>query len=92
MSNKIEELNRLRRIHLRSVPLACGCKWQCWCTFPPLTDHQVDCWAAAARQIMAATGGTPILRLEVLRALWRRGGEDRVLAEMLHAAMGSEAA
>ena len=35
-------------------------------------------------------GQIPLLELEVLRALRRRGGLDRALAEMLHAATGGE--
>ena len=92
VADRVEALQRLRRNHSRTVPLECGCKWHCWCTFPPLTDHQLDGWAAAARHIIATTGQTPILPVEVLRAVWRRRGADRDLAEKLHSAMRSEAA
>jgi len=34
----------------------------------------------------------PLLPIEVLRALYRRGGDDRALAIELHAATGGEAA
>ncbi|AFC55001.1 hypothetical protein OCQ_34890 [Mycobacterium paraintracellulare] len=37
---------------------------------------------------MLATGRTPVLPIEVRRALWRRGGADRELAELLHEACG----
>jgi hypothetical protein len=44
---------------------------------------------AAARHILAV-GEVPLLPLEVLCALWRRGGHDRALAEQLHAATGGQ--
>jgi hypothetical protein len=66
--------------------LDCGCRHICWCTMPPLSDNQIDGWADCARFIRDTTGCTPMLPIEVLRALYRRGGEDRVLAEQLHAA------
>ncbi len=50
----------------------------------------IDAGRAAARHILDSTGRVPLLEFEVLQALWRRGGEDRVLAEMLHAAAGGE--
>ena len=56
----------------------------CGCTAPPLTNNQLDGWADCARYILATTGCSPMLPLEVLRALWKRGGEDRALAEKLH--------
>lgn len=37
-------------------------------------------------------GRAPLLPLEVRRALWRRGGADRELAELLHDECGGEAA
>ena len=83
-----ERLSRLRRAHRRSAPLDCGCKWTCWCTMPPLSDHQLDGWALAADYVMATTGCAPRLPLEVLRALYRRGGDDRALAVKLHGAAG----
>jgi len=49
----------------------------------------VDAGRDAARDILA-TGQVPLLEFEILRALWRRGGADRVLAEQLHAATGGE--
>lgn len=72
--------------------LDCGCDTAdprlCRCTQPPLTDHAVDGWKSAAGYILDTTGQTPLLPLEVLRALYRRGGQDRALAEQLHAATG----
>jgi hypothetical protein len=77
---------RWRRAVQRALPLDCGCRIACHCTFPPLTDNQIDGYADAARYILDTTGCTPMLPLEVLRGLYRRGGEDRALAEKLHAA------
>jgi hypothetical protein len=50
----------------------------------------VDGWRDSAVHILAA-GLLPRLPIEVLRALHRRGGRDRLLAEMLHDAIGGEA-
>ncbi|OSC27105.1 hypothetical protein B8W68_09900 [Mycobacterium paraintracellulare] len=73
----------------RSVPLDCGCRdpWPCHCTEPPLSEHAIDGWRDAAEHVLA-TGRTPVLPIEVRRALWRRGGADRELAELLHEACG----
>ena len=49
----------------------------------------VDAGAAAARHLLGV-GHVPLLELEMLQALWRRGGRDRDLAEQLHAAAGGE--
>ncbi len=56
----------------------------CDCAATALSDNQIDGWADCARYILATTGCSPMLPLEVLRALWKRGGEDRALAEKLH--------
>jgi hypothetical protein len=47
----------------------------------------VDAGAAAAAHLLELAY-TPILHTEVLQALWRRGGDDRALAEHLHQACG----
>jgi hypothetical protein len=75
------------------VPLDCGCRdpWPCRCTEPPLSDRMIDASRDAARHLLD-TGQIPLLELEVLRALYRRGRFDRALAEMLHAATGQEVA
>lgn len=80
------QLRRRREAARRVPPLACGCPdpWPCRCTEPPFTEHGLDGWASAARHLRS-TGKTPLLPLEVLRALHRRGGADRELAESLHA-------
>jgi hypothetical protein len=76
------------------VPLDCGCPRGphtdpigCSCTSPTISEHQLDGWRDAAIHVL--TGGqTPMLPIEVRRALWRRGGTDRDLAEQLHQASG----
>lgn len=82
------QLGRRRNQSNRSVPLDCGCRdgWTCRCTQPPLSDHAIDAWRDAAKHVLG-TGRIPLgLPLEVRRALWRRGGRDRELAEQLHQA------
>ena len=37
-------------------------------------------------------GAVPLVKIEVLQALWRRGGKDRELAELLFEATGGEIA
>jgi hypothetical protein len=88
--------NALRRRRLasqRMVPLDCGCRdpWPCRCTDPPLTERMVDGWRDAALHVLP-TGHIPLLPLEARQALWRRGGRDRALAELLHDACGGEPA
>ena len=80
------------------APLDCGCPrgphadpLGCSCTFPPLSERQIDSWRDSALHILRS-GNIPVLPIEVRRALWRRGGADRMLAELLHDACGGEAA
>jgi hypothetical protein len=86
---------RQRRRHAaaRSVPLDCGCRdpYVCHCTEPPLSEHAIESWRRTALHLLGA-GHVPFLPLEARRALWKRGGADRVLAELLHDACGGEAA
>ncbi|BBY36820.1 hypothetical protein MMAN_09540 [Mycobacterium mantenii] len=69
----------------RLNPLDCGCRdpWPCRCTVPPLSDKRIDAGRDAALHVLA-TGNVPLLEYEVLQALWRRGGKDRELAELLY--------
>lgn len=85
--------NRRRGAADRSVPLDCGCRdpWPCRCDEPPLTERAVDSWRDTALHVLR-TGHVPVLPIEARRALWKRGGADRVLAELLHEACGGEAA
>lgn len=87
------QLDRRRSAADRSVPLDCGCRdpWPCRCTDPPLSDHAIDSWRDSALEILRG-GHMPVLPVEARRALWRRGGRDRLLAELLHDACGGEAA
>jgi hypothetical protein len=81
---------RRRRAAQRLMPLDCGCAdpWPCRCRrADPLTDHQVDGWRAAALDIIE-DGHAPIVPVEVVRRLWKRGGRDRELAERLRALTG----
>lgn len=85
--DRASQAARRRAAAARSVPLDCGCgcrdPWICRCTQPPLSGHVIDGWRDAAEHVLA-TGQTPLIPLEVRRALWRRGGHDRQLAELLH--------
>jgi hypothetical protein len=58
---------------------------------PPLTSHQLDSWAIVARHVLDA-GYMPLVPLDVRRSLWRRGGTDRRLAELLQRGCGGGAA
>lgn len=71
------------------VPLDCGCRdpWCCWCTDPPLSDQALDGWVNAAHRVLA-DGRMPLVPIEVRRGLYRRGGADRQLAELLHRGCG----
>lgn len=92
------QLRDRRAASQRMVSLDCGCPTGrhadplacCLCSFPPLTDHAVDSWAAAAEHVLAA-GQMPLVPLEVRRALHRRGGRERQLAELLHRGCGQVA-
>jgi hypothetical protein len=47
------------------------------------TTAQLTAWASAANTLVADSL-SPILPIEILRLLWRRGGADRELAERLY--------
>jgi hypothetical protein len=57
-----------------------------------MSDNQLDGYADAAQYILDTTGCKPIVPVEVLRRLWQRGGDDRVLAEKLRSATGGAVA
>ncbi|HPY26295.1 MAG TPA: hypothetical protein PLK19_18485 [Mycobacterium sp.] len=57
-----------------------------------MSAHAITGYRDAAEYIMATSGCTPLVPVEVLRALYRRGGNDRALAELLHAATGGAVA
>jgi len=75
------------------VPLSCSCRdpWPCRCTDPPLSEKMVDAGRDTAL-LLLSQGVLPLLPMETRRALWRRGGADRELAELLHLLCGRQAA
>jgi hypothetical protein len=86
----LRQLRRRRRAAERMVPLDCGCgpdPCLCHCNTPPLSEHALDGWRDAARHVLGS-GMVPVLPIDVRRALYRRGGDDRRLAELLHDACG----
>jgi hypothetical protein len=89
----VAEWLRRHRATERLMPL-CRCGPDPWLRRrrpqPPLTDHAVDGWHATAQHLLDV-GCTPMLPPEALRALYRRGGRDRLLAERLHQACGEVA-
>lgn len=81
-----QQLTRRRDCARRLPALDCGCRdpWTCpHRPEPDLTEHYVDGWRDAAAHL-AAAGISAAVPVPVLRALWRRGGRDRELAEVLH--------
>jgi hypothetical protein len=80
---------RRRQASYRLVPLDCGCRdpLGCRCTVPPMSEPALDGWRDAAEYLLCAVG-MPVVPLEVRRALYRRGGRDRALAERLHRGCG----
>ena len=80
----IGQLRARRAAARRLVPLDCGCRdpWPCRCTCTPLSQWALDGWRDAAAHLLD-TGWMPVLPIEVCRALWRRGGPDRALAELV---------
>ncbi|RAL33100.1 hypothetical protein CVN56_21190 [Rhodococcus sp. AQ5-07] len=90
MDTAAKQLARRREASRRVPPLDCGCPdpWPCKCSVPPLSDRVADSWRDAAAHILF-TGKCPIVPFEVLRALYRRGGEDRGIAvEIFHRSGG----
>lgn len=85
----LSRMKRRRGATHRLPPLDCGCRdpWPCRCTEPPLTEQRIDAAREAALHILA-NGQVPLLQIEELRALYRRGGNDRALAEELHRLAG----
>jgi hypothetical protein len=81
-------LHRRRIAAAQSVPLDCGCRdpWLCDCTENLFGRDGFDRWveagAAAARHLLARDL-TPMLDGGTVRALWRRGADDRALAQHL---------
>ncbi|ORV37281.1 hypothetical protein AWC00_23085 [Mycobacterium conspicuum] len=84
-------MRRRRAAARRLAPLDCGCPdpWPCRCSDPPLSTQMIDAGRRAAEHILD-NGEVPLLELEVLQALWRRGGDDRAFAEQLHELTGGQ--
>jgi hypothetical protein len=85
--NGVAGWKRRHEASCRVVSLDCGCgpdPWLCRCTTPPLSEKMIDAGRDAALHILDRTERVPLLEVEVLQALWRRGGADRELAELLH--------
>lgn len=84
-ADTVAGLRHRRKASQRLVPLDCGSVdgWTCRCTWPPPSERMVDAGADAAIHILAVTGCVPILQPDTLRALYRRGGDDRQLAQAL---------
>jgi hypothetical protein len=61
------------------------------CNEPPLSERMIDAGRDAARHIINTTGCTPLLELDVLAALYARGGDDRDLAQRLYDLAGGDA-
>jgi hypothetical protein len=90
---------RRRQAAQRLAPLGCGCRDPLFCRCrppvserPALSEKMVDAGADAAIHILITTGCAPILKTDVLRALWRRGGDDRRLAQEPYELAGGDAA
>jgi hypothetical protein len=86
----LSQLHQRREASHRLPPLCCGCRdpWPCRCrddNTPP--NRWVDAGTEAAHYLIQL-GYTPLLDTTVLRALWRRGGTDRQLAQHLYALAG----
>ena len=54
-----------------------------------MSDRWVDAGRDAAQHLLE-TGHLPLLELDVVRALWRRGGDDRQLARQLYGLAGGD--
>jgi hypothetical protein len=88
----LSQMKRRRAASQRLMPLDCGCSdsWTCKCTWPPLSENQIEAGRSAALHILSNTEAAPLVEFEILRALYRRGGADRALAEYLHELAGGE--
>jgi hypothetical protein len=92
-----DQLRRRRDAATASRPLRCGHRDPLTCLArrchekgprADLSGHQLDGWGAAAAHLLEL-GHTPILSTDTLRALWRRGGTDRQLAQHLYNTRGA---
>jgi hypothetical protein len=84
------QLSRRREASRRLASLECGCAdpWSHRCdrsSGASMSEKALDGWAQAILTLLAV-GSLPLVPRDALRELWRRGGEDRVIAEKLRAA------
>ncbi|WP_254072914.1 hypothetical protein [Rhodococcus rhodochrous] len=79
-SVKAQLARRRSAIH-RLPPLECGCVDPWWhrCNEPGPSQRRTDALTAAAAHLLDV-GLTPIMPVDDLRELWRRGGPERRLA------------
>ncbi|NOP96959.1 hypothetical protein HGK70_13900 [Mycolicibacterium fortuitum] len=86
-------MSRRRDAARRLAPLDCGCRdgWPCRCTEPPLSKQRIDAGRDASIRLLNL-GMVPLLEIELLQALWRRGGTERELANVLFEATGGQIA
>jgi hypothetical protein len=94
-SATLAAMRRRRGASRRLALLDCSCPTgphadplACLCTFGPLTAHQLNGWRDAAEHVLGG-GQVPLVPIEVRRALYRRGGQDRDLALRLHRCSGA---
>lgn len=86
------QLRRRRKASQRLVRLAdcCGASdplsCRCHKPEPPLTERAMEAWKDAIERTLPI--GPPLVPLEVLQRLWRKGGPDRALAERVWAETG----
>jgi hypothetical protein len=80
-----DQLRRRRHAAADCFPLRCGCRdpWPCRHNHLPPSERMVDAAALAASHLTEA-GLAPVFDQATLRALWRRGGDDRRLAQRLY--------
>jgi hypothetical protein len=57
-----------------------------------LSEQRIDAGRDAALHVLANTDCIPLLEIEVLHALWRRGGTDREIAGLLYQLTDGEVA
>ncbi|WKW97320.1 hypothetical protein Q3O43_20080 [Rhodococcus aetherivorans] len=78
------ERRRTAACRLPALPCSCRDPWLCRCDTAAgeLTGRYLDGWRDAAEHLLEV-GIVTSVPAGVLRALWRRGGTDRALAERL---------
>lgn len=81
----VAQLGRRAEAASRLPPLQCGCAdpsiHRCNGSEPD-DDLALDAWCATAEALLRL-GTPPLVPRSVLRALWRRGGDDAALAQQL---------